>query len=71
MWNRAVAPLSNTDLQGLFNEAWSEFAAAPPVGIDLIAEASLRSMIAARIIRAAKEGEVDRSAFKERALSGL
>ena len=71
MWNRAVGLLSDADLQGLFNDAWAEFNATPPVGIDLIAEASLRSMIATRIMRAAEMGKVDRVTLKSCALRGL
>jgi hypothetical protein len=71
MKNRTLGPLSVSDLRELFNDAWMEFAATSPMGIDLIAEASLRSMIAARIIRAANKGEVDRAALKARALRGF
>jgi hypothetical protein len=71
MKNPAFGPLGVADLRGLFNDAWAEFTATSPVGIDLIAEASLRGMIAARIMRAAESGEVDRAALKALALSGL
>jgi hypothetical protein len=40
-------------------------------GIDLIAEASLRSMIATRLMRAAGRGETDRASLKAFALNGL
>jgi hypothetical protein len=42
-----------------------------PVGIDLIAEASVRSLIASRLMRAAEMGETDRSVLKAVALNGL
>ena len=50
---------------------WTEFEATSPVGIDLVAEASLRSMIGARLMRAAKAGETDRATLKALALNGL
>jgi hypothetical protein len=55
----------------LFDDAWTEFKATSPVGIDLIAEASLRRMITARLMRAAEMGETDRVALKGLALYGL
>jgi hypothetical protein len=59
------------DLRELFEDAWTEFSASSPVGIDLIAEASVRNMIATRIVRAAERGETDRRALKALALNGL
>jgi hypothetical protein len=71
MDKQEFGPLGSTELQELFDDAWTEFKATSPVGIDLIAEASLRSMIAARLMRAAERGETDRSALKGLALRGL
>ena len=59
------------DFRELLEDVWTDFTATSPVGIDLIAEASLRSMIAARLMRAAKAGETDRAALKAVALNGL
>jgi len=59
------------DLQTVSNEAWDEFAASAPEGIDLVAEASLRRLMATRIRRAAAMGEVDRLALRASALVGL
>jgi hypothetical protein len=59
------------DLNSLFNDAWTEFTATAPVDIDPIAQASLREMMAARIMRAAQSGEADRTALKALALRGL
>ena len=42
-----------------------------PFGIDLVAEASLRSMMGVRLMRAAKAGETDRATLKAFALNGL
>jgi hypothetical protein len=42
-----------------------------PFGIDLVAEASLRGMIGARLMRAPKAGETDRATLKAFALNGL
>jgi hypothetical protein len=54
MYNRAFAPTGFVDLRQLLDDAWTDFEATSPVGIDLVAEASLRNMIAARLMRAAK-----------------
>ena len=71
MYNRAFAPAGFVDLRELLDDAWTEFEATSPVGIDLVAEASLRSMIGARLMRAAKTGETDRATLKAFALNGL
>ena len=68
---RALAPIRFVDLRELLDDAWTEFEATSPVGIDLVAEASLRSMIGARLMRAAKAGETDRATLKAIALNGL
>ena len=71
MHNREFAPVGFVDFRELLDDAWTDFTATSPVGIDLIAEASLRSMIAARLMRAAKAGETDRATLKALALQGL
>jgi hypothetical protein len=71
MQNLAFGSPGLDDLSSLFNDAWTEFTATAPVDIDLVAEASLREMIAARIMRAAQSGEVDRTELKALALRGL
>jgi hypothetical protein len=78
MYNRAFAG-EFVDLRELLDDAWIDFEATSPVGIDLIAEASLRSMIATslrsmiatRLMRAAKAGVNDRAALKAVAVDGL
>jgi hypothetical protein len=59
------------DLQAVSNEAWDEFAASAPGGIDLVAEASLRRLMSTRIRKAAAMGEVDRQVLRASALAGL
>jgi hypothetical protein len=59
------------EVQSITDEAWNEFTATSPEGIDYIAEASVRGMMVARIRRALTRGEADRRALRERALSGL
>jgi hypothetical protein len=70
MQDLALGSLGLDDLNNVFTDAWTEFTAAP-VDIDLVAQASLREMIAARIMRAAQSGEVDRRALRALALRGL
>ena len=51
---------------------WLQFTAAAPAGMDLFAEASMRQLIAVRIIRAATQSEeFDRNALITLALQGL
>jgi hypothetical protein len=71
MENREFAPVGFIDLRALLDDAWTDFKATSPVGIDLIAEASVRSLIANRLMRAAEKGETDRSVLKAVALNGL
>jgi hypothetical protein len=71
MDNRAFAPVGLIDLQALLDDAWTDFKATSPSGIDLTAEASVRSLIANRLLRAAENGETDRSVLKAVALNGL
>jgi hypothetical protein len=59
------------DLRELLDDAWTEFEATAPVGIDFVAEASLRSMIGSRLMQVAKTGETDRATLKAFALNGL
>ena len=59
------------EVQSITDEAWNEFTATSPEGIDYIAEASVRGMMVARIRRALTRGEADRRALRERASSGL
>jgi hypothetical protein len=64
-------PKIMSEVQAVTDEAWNEFTATSPEGIDYIAEASVRGMMVARIRRAVTRGEADRRALRERALSGL
>jgi hypothetical protein len=64
MYNREFSRMGSVDMRELLDDAWTEFEATSPDGIDLIAEASLRNMIAARLMRAAKAGETDRATLK-------
>jgi len=54
-----------------FEDAWLQFTAGAPAGIDLYAEASIRQLIAVRIIRAAQSRQLDRDALVALALRGL
>lgn len=71
MQKREFGPVGAIELHKLFDDAWTEFKATSPAGIDLMAEASLRSMIATRLMRATERGETDRHALKALALHGL
>jgi hypothetical protein len=64
-------PKIMSEVQAVTDEAWNEFTATSPEGIDYIAEASVRGLMVARIRRALTRGEADRRALRERALSGL
>ena len=64
-------PKIMSEVQTVSDEAWNEFTATSPEGIDYIAEASVRGLMVARIRRAVTRGEADRRALRERALSGL
>ena len=64
-------PKIMSEVQAVSDEAWNEFTATSPEGIDYIAEASVRGLMVARIRRAVTRGEADRRALRERALSGL
>jgi hypothetical protein len=69
--SRRSTPKIMNEVQSITDEAWNEFTATSPEGIDYIAEASVRGMMVARIRRALTRGEADRRALRERALSGL
>jgi hypothetical protein len=65
------SPKIMSEVQSLSDEAWNEFTATSPEGIDYIAEASLRGLMVTRIRRAVTRGEADRRALRESALDGL
>ena len=68
----ALDPQQVSVIGSAFKEAWLQFAAAAPAGMDLFAEASMRQLIAVRIIRAATQSEeFDRNALITLALQGL
>ena len=52
------------------DEAWNEFTATSPEGIDYVAEASVRGLMVARIRRSLTRGQVDRRVLRESALDG-
>ena len=64
-------PRIMSEIRTLSDEAWAEFAASAPEGIDYVAEASLRGLMVARMRRAMARGEEDRGALRESALNGL
>ena len=61
----------SSEIQELSDTAWNEFTASAPEGIDFVAEASVRRLMASRIRRAVAQGERDRGALREGALQGL
>jgi len=71
MLDRIVAPIDVEDIQALSDDAWNEFSATSPQGIDLVAEASVRQLMATRIRSALARGERDRGALRQGALRGL
>jgi hypothetical protein len=60
-----------SEVQALSDEAWKEFTATSPEGIDYVAEASVRGLMVARIRHAVTRGEVDSRALRKNALKGL
>ena len=60
-----------SEVQALSDEAWNEFTATSPEGIDYVAEASVRGLMVARIRRAITRGEADRRVLRQSALNGL
>jgi hypothetical protein len=72
MINRMTTPpMIMSEIRALSDEAWVEFAATAPEGIDYVAEASLRGLMVARMRRAIAQGEADPGALRESALHGL
>jgi hypothetical protein len=67
----ALDPRQVSSMGAAFEEAWLRFAQAAPAGMDWLAEASLRQLIAVRIIRAAQSGQLDHEALVALALHGL
>jgi hypothetical protein len=67
----ALDPQQVSSIGAAFEQAWLKFTAAAPAGMDLFAEASIRQLIAVRIIRATQSGELDRDALITLALHGL
>src|SRR5262245_12413086 len=64
-------PQEVNSIGAAFEEAWLQFTAVAPAGMDLFAEASIRQLIAVRIIRAAQSEQLDRDALVALALHGL
>jgi hypothetical protein len=64
-------PKIMSEVQALSDEAWNEFTATSPEGIDHVAEASLRGLMVARIRHAVAKGVLDRRALRDHALNGL
>ena len=64
-------PKITSEVQAVSDEAWNEFTATSPEGIDYVAEASVRGLMVTRIRHAVARGEVDRRALRENALNGL
>jgi hypothetical protein len=66
-----LSPTIMSEIQALSDEAWDDFTATSPEGIDFVAEASVRGLMITRIRRAVLRGEADRKALRESALNGL
>ena len=64
-------PKIMSEVQAVLDEAWNEFTATSPEGIDYVAEASVRGLMVTRIRHAVARGEVDRRALRKNALNGL
>jgi hypothetical protein len=71
MLDRTITPIGASDIQALSEDAWNEFTATSPQGIDFVAEASVRRLMASRIRSTVTRGERDRGALREGALQGL
>jgi hypothetical protein len=71
MLDRTVTPIGASEIQALSDDAWNEFTATSPQGIDFVAEASVRRLMASRIRRAVTRGERDRGVLRTGALHGL
>jgi hypothetical protein len=66
-----LSPKIMSEIQALSDEAWDDFTATSPEGIDYVAEASVRGLMITRIRRAVLRGEADRKVLRESALNGL
>jgi hypothetical protein len=66
-----LSPKIMSEIQALSEEAWDDFTATSPEGIDYVAEASVRGLMITRIRRAVLRGEADRRALRKNALNGL
>ena len=71
MLDKTVTRIGASDIQALSDDAWNEFTATSPQGIDLVAEASIRRLMASRIRSAVTRGERDRGTLRQGALRGL
>ena len=71
MKQEATFPGIIKEIQALSDEAWDEFTATCPEGIDYVAQASLRGLMVGRIRRAIAKGEADKEALRKAALYGL
>ena len=71
MKQETTVPGSIKEIQELSDEAWCEFIATLPEGIDYVAEASVRGLMVGRIRRAIAKGEIDKEALRKAALHGL
>jgi hypothetical protein len=52
-----LSPTIMSEIQALSDEAWDDFTATSPEGIDFVAEASVRGLMITRIRRAVLRGE--------------
>ena len=71
MSDKSTTSVDASEIQDLSDDAWNEFTASSPQGIDFVAEASVRRLMLSRIRRAVTHGELDRRALREGALHGL
>jgi hypothetical protein len=71
MSDKSTTSIVASEIQELSDDAWNEFAATSPQGIDFVAEASVRRLMLSRIRRAVTRGELNRRALREGALHGL
>lgn len=71
MKHETAFPSFMRDIQALSDEAWHEFTATLPEGIDYVAEASVRGLMVGRLRRAVARGEADKGTLRKIALDGL
>ena len=64
MLDKSTASIVASEIQELSDDAWNEFAATKPQGIDFVAEASVRRLMLSRIRRAVTRGELNRRALR-------